>query len=136
MMLLLGISLTVGFYEGRRIVKSTAKALTAATTISSGKRGARHREDRLKEDPLEMAAIMNDLDPSGKRRKGGGGARALMLNPDLSQADKLILMRQHQRQKLLNRGAPLPEGVYGKPAPKEQPLDTGLEQPERAPEIK
>ena len=42
-MLLLGITLTVGFYEGRRLVKNTAKALTAATSISSSSGGRRAR---------------------------------------------------------------------------------------------
>jgi hypothetical protein len=144
MMLLLGISLTVGFYEGRHLVKNTAKALTVATAKSpTGKRGRGHREDRLRdeelgedeEDFLGMAKEKED-DRLGKRRKLGG-ARAIMMDPDLSKAEKINLLRMRQRQRLLNKSEPLaaPEGALkGLPKEEEEVLDTGLKQPDRAPE--
>ena len=51
-MLLLGVSLSVGFYEGRRLVKNTAKALTAATSITaSASRRGRDRDRADEGDP-------------------------------------------------------------------------------------
>lgn len=149
MMLLLGISLTVGFYEGRRLVKNTAKALTAATTITSSKRDKRHRDDRNKEDPgisaeeddlLGVALPEDDEELRMKRRKEKLNARALMLDPNLSKAEKINLMRMRQRQKLLGRGGPpgaLPEiPIPGKPPmPGDGLLDTGIKQVQRAPGI-
>jgi hypothetical protein len=158
MMLLLGISLTVGFYEGRRLVKNTAKALTAATTITASSKRPRHREDRepreergqddLLEEEAELLGLMDDEDVRGKRRKlaAAAGARAIMMDPELSKAEKINLLRMRQRQKMLGKpGSPavLPEGVplgvppWGKPELKDgEPVDTGLAQPERAPDVK
>jgi hypothetical protein len=157
MMLLLGISLTVGFYEGRRLVKNTAKALTAATTITASSKRPRHREDRepreergqddLLEEDAELLGLMDDEDVRGKRRKlAASNARAIMMDPDLSKAEKINLLRMRQRQKLLGKpGSPvsLPDGApigppgWGKPELKDgEPVDTGLAQPERAPDVK
>jgi hypothetical protein len=157
MMLLLGISLTVGFYEGRRLVKNTAKALTVATTITSSHKRPRHREDReprdergeddLLEDDPELLGLMDEEDVRGKRRKlAAGSARAIMMDPDLSKAEKINLLRMRQRQKMLGKpGSPtalpgaIPDGpgAWGKPDLKDgEPVDTGLMQPERAPDMK
>lgn len=142
MMLLLGISLTVGFYEGRHLVRNTAKALTVATTKSpSGKRGNRHREDRVRddflpeeeEDFLGAAAKEKDEERLGKRRKLGGGARALLMDPELSKAEKINLLRMRQRQRLMQKG----ELGAPRALPKEEELvDSGLEQPQRMPDVK
>lgn len=62
-MLLLGITLTVGFYEGRKLVKNTAKALTAATSITASARRGRDRDHD--DDPSALAAA----DPEPRERK-------------------------------------------------------------------
>src|SRR5688500_19841491 len=79
-MLLLGISLTVGFYEGRKLVKNTAKALTAATSISGAASGRRAARDDRQDDPdgfedpdLEAAAL--DDDRGDRKRRGSRAGR-------------------------------------------------------------
>jgi hypothetical protein len=134
-MLLLGISLTVGFYEGRKLVKNTAKALTAATSISgsaSGRRGG--REDRVEDpdglqDPGELEAAALDDDRGDRKRRT---ARASRLTPVVDgaagdlRAERINMLRQRQRARLLGRpGGPV--GPVVPPPPREEPADAPVD---------
>ncbi len=68
-MVLLGVTLSVGFYEGRRLVKNTAKALTAATTLSTtgGRHAAREGLAGEGEDEAEAAAAAEEGIPNKTR---------------------------------------------------------------------
>ncbi|MCA9493056.1 MAG: hypothetical protein KC621_24160 [Myxococcales bacterium] len=58
-MVLLGMTLTVGFYEGRRLAKNTARAFTAATTMSTASTKRSARDERLGlSDPDASDAVM------------------------------------------------------------------------------
>src|SRR5689334_10833634 len=75
-MLLLGMSLTVGFYEGRKLVKNTAKALTAASSISGSASGRRHARDE-DDDDRDEADEDGDLGVASTDEGERGGKRKL-----------------------------------------------------------
>lgn len=99
--LLLGITLTVGFYEGRRLVFNTMRAVQAASAelrgdavaAPAGKRG-----DKKKGKKKAVEAVEDGRPPEAAQRKaakktrsGGGGAK------QLSKKDQL---RERLRERL------------------------------------
>ena len=103
-MLLLGVSLSVGFYEGRRLVKNTAKALTAATSITaSASRRGRDRDRADEEDPdgeLGVSAAAGEEDHVERKRKRSRSAGAVGVEGgEPSRTDKLNALRQRQRHR-------------------------------------
>lgn len=143
-MLLLGISLTVGFYEGRRLVKNTAKALTAATSMTAS--AGRNRRDR--DDDDDALAAKDDEPHERKRRRrspstvprspvGTGLDPRLddLVRPTLS-TQKANVLRARGKPRLSSRmsTSPITIPVHGVPFEKpvaptevEVPLDTAAE---------
>lgn len=136
-MLLLGLTLTVGFYEGRRLVKNTARALGAGGAVSSA--SARRDEteelrERLAEAEEKLAtrratrSERSSDEPRPRRRRGGGGDDD---DPSaMSRAERLQMIRE-RRERLGTERPPLavrptPDGELPPPAP----LGEGLEEPE------
>lgn len=68
-MVLLGVSLAVGFYEGRRLVKNTAKALTAASTLSTTGGRQQAREARTGDDEDAETDAEALADPASRKPK-------------------------------------------------------------------
>lgn len=107
-MLLLGISLTVGLYEGRRLVKNTAKALTAATsmTASAGKRGRDHdraAEDDEEDDGAGVASVEEEEHERKRRRPRSAPVTERELDK-IPRMDKVNLLRQRTRQRVEHNG--------------------------------
>jgi hypothetical protein len=134
-LLLLGVSLTVGFYEGRTLVKNTAKAFTAATSISgsaSSRRAGRDgpRNDEIggdEEDEAGVASIEEER-MGGKRGKKALGRTPIVNGDpvDLRPGDKVNMLRQRQRQRLSGRpGGPM--GPIVPPPPREEPADAPVD---------
>jgi hypothetical protein len=136
-MLLLGVSLTVGFYEGRKLVKNTAKALTAATSITGsangphGRRGKDGDGDAADEDGAGSLAANDEDRPAGGLRRL---PKADRLTPTLRGAagdvrsQRLNTLRQRQRQRLAGRpGGPTGPAVPPPPVsdPADEQVDTG-----------
>ncbi|MEQ1502094.1 MAG: hypothetical protein ABMB14_07675 [Myxococcota bacterium] len=130
--LLLGITLTVGFYEGRGLVRNTAKALSAASSISA----ANHRRARDRDPGDEDGAVAAEADRGErgdrKRRKrgAGGGVVAAGEGGYDGRVDKLRSLRSAQRTRLSHGGSlsgPGPVALPGIPGePGEQPLPDEL----------
>ena len=78
-MLLLGVTLAVGFYEGRRLVHNTAKALTAASRITASADRKIRREEADAEPapaPAEQPQAARDAPARAKaKRKERGKGR-------------------------------------------------------------
>lgn len=74
-MVLLGVTLTVGFYEGRRLAKNTARAFSAATTMSTTGTKRSARETRL--DPTEDTDDAAELQPQLQDAGSIGSPRAV-----------------------------------------------------------
>ncbi|MEQ1566625.1 MAG: hypothetical protein ABMA64_13370 [Myxococcota bacterium] len=139
-MLLLGVTLTVGFYEGRKLWKNTAKALTAATSISgsaSGRRAARaDLEDEPSDELADPEALAASDDDRGDRKRKL--VRANRMLPGLEgepgdvRAERLNSLRARQRARLSGRpGGPV--GPVVPPPPKEEPADAPVDTGHEAP---
>jgi hypothetical protein len=142
-MLLLGVSLTVGFYEGRRLVKNTAKALTAASSITASASRRERRQERSEDEEVEDGepeATAHDGDGNGergerKRRRNRNHPPGVELpEGPAARVDKMDMLRSRQRARLTGSRTgtvPLaevhPEAIR-RPAPvEEEPLDTAAE---------
>src|SRR5262249_25702410 len=111
-MLLLGISLTMSFYEGRKLVHNTAKALTAATSISGSASGSRRRGEGADAtdggDPDGGDQVVNDEDRGDRRHRVPRADRVIpVLHPSIEArmdlAQRGNLLRQRQRLRLAGR---------------------------------
>lgn len=130
-MLLLGVTLTVGFYEGRRVVKTTARAFTAATSVSTAanRRGETEElRDRLAHAEEVIAArkaakTERKEGKEGKEGKDGKRRRSAGDDP----ADKMNNLRARQRLRLPQgrptAAGPLAPGLV--PIPGGPPLELG-----------
>ena len=109
-MFLLGLTVSVTFYEGRRLIQTTAEALAAASSLDQPeKKGGTdtRREQRRSErrevktapearprpGPGEVARERKARDPDarpgrrGRRRRGGGGGGGRRLPPQMRNPD-------------------------------------------------
>ncbi len=153
-MLLLGISLTVGFYEGRRLVRNTSRALSAMSQLGSAseRRERAEEADAVAEAPRPRTAARAagaDAEPRRSARSGGGGRNKTPRNVDPARMERINALNQVRgRSKLqriepqaVGRGRPpgpvaMPGGPAGPVGPRELPaldeldeelVDTGLE---------
>jgi hypothetical protein len=135
-MLLLGVSLTVGFYEGRALVQNTAKALSAATTITAP---THPKRERRRDAERDVARSVDEPDrepgsPKGERKR----KNRRMAPVALPQADQPMLvpggaLSRNQvdlsrQQRVRPRAFPTPVRPVQLEEPEEL-LDTGLLDP-------
>lgn len=157
-MLLLGVTLSVGFYEGRSLVRNTAKAWTAATQMTSAS-AKRTRKEELQDQLLDRLEAARDAreDPDApapgaaragarKVRRGPVAAPLSQRAGELTRQEKVDLVKLRQRQRV--RAEPgrlptapgaagalplaLPHGVEPLAGLEDrdpaEPVDTGLDQ--------
>lgn len=130
-MLLLGVTLSVGFYEGRQLVKNTARALGASPTVSTPARpgetealrarlaeaeeklAARraNRAERAEERPRRRARAgeareLDSIAPGGVRPSSRSGAPSIPPIGARSRAERLPLARDG-RSRVGEHAAPL-----------------------------
>ncbi|MEZ4239193.1 MAG: hypothetical protein R3F59_24170 [Myxococcota bacterium] len=123
-MLLLGVSLTAGFYEGRALVQNTARALSAATTITAAPPAPRRERRQVQREARPTLAVEEEdlgtapLDhPKRRARRFPPGP------PEQRPLAGLGLSPRAVRQRGPRHALPTPQ-----PEPDEV-LDTGLEAP-------
>lgn len=113
-MLLLGVTLTAVFYEGRELVRNTASALTAASSIAGGGSAQPHRgrarahdgrdepiEPGAARDPADAAAAATAAELERKRRLRRAVPGGLEPTATGAPIDKLNALRLRQRQRLM-----------------------------------
>ncbi|MCB9686275.1 MAG: hypothetical protein H6735_14630 [Alphaproteobacteria bacterium] len=98
-MVLLGVTLTVGFYEGRRLAKNTARAFTAATTMSTASTKRSARDERLGLTEGDDA----EVDPEGALMMPGQTPQIAIGAEDLASR---AMMRDRKAARLVEPGEP------------------------------
>lgn len=120
-MVLLGVTLTVGFYEGRRLVANTARAFSAlsASSTPAGPGARRGREQADEGDDPEAASVADapgrlqrPLDPAllGPRSAEDLGARTRFRGDDPSDPGGRRGKRGGRRARRMAAGGAVPIG--------------------------
>ena len=141
-MMLLGVTLTVSFYEGRRLVKNTAKALGTTSSVSavSARRSENEElKERLAEAEDKLARRSTRSADRTERRRASPGRAATTPDdealepasdrPAMTRAERIQLMRD-RRQRMGEGGGPgggplaIRPDLAGAP-----PIDDPIEEP-------
>ncbi|HHO53294.1 MAG TPA: hypothetical protein ENK18_21085 [Deltaproteobacteria bacterium] len=102
-MLLIGISLTVGFYEGRRLVYNTAEALSVASQLGSSDDTRRRQRDRAQPGDAATITAQADAEPARPKRRSGGKKRRSREKLSEEYPEDLATMRAMRQQRRIER---------------------------------
>lgn len=98
-MLLLGVTVTALFYEGRALVVNTASALTAATSTSTAAHHGRSRRSATPDEGVGSVPGEVSAEVSKRARRTPGGERDVT---EQERLERLNALRMKQRQRLLS----------------------------------